>query len=259
MSGEQILRFILDHPGAIFGALIALGVLRAIIRGRGRLADLAEDQARRRAVAASMGLRTPSREWRDDLVTTVLASIADAPEKLGPFPRLLTQPRIQVQFEGDHAGMQATIALHKRWIDEDGDGTPSTLACFASPEIGVSAFELKPVPKPTTGELDGPLGSVERFLTRIGWLKPEVRIRFDRTFDQLYVLKSDFAVTIRDDFHARVLEFFETHPGWHVEGLKGRLLVWHEEIVVPADAMPTFLREAAALAQVFRRPLNQDL
>lgn len=83
---------------------------------------------------------------------------------------------------------------------------------------------------------------------------PDPAIEFPgRRFSQLYALQSTFAVRIHDAFQERALDFFERNPGWSVEGLNGRLLVYRDEVMEPEERMAAFVAEAAAVAAVFRR------
>jgi len=260
MSQAEALQLIEDHLWQVVVGVLVLLALLAVLRGRGKLDQLRDEQARQRAVGASLGLETPGRASRDDPVDHLWSSLAMGPEKLGPFPRFAGHERVQIQFEGERDGMKTTIALHTL----DSETTPpdrSTLACFASPDFQFSAFDLKPAVEPMGPLAEAIFDAVEKALIYVRWLsKPVPPIEFPgRTFNKTYTLDSDFTVSIRDDFDARVLAFFEKNPGWKVQGVKGRLLIWRERVTEPTERIPAFLSETAAVAQVFRRPLNQDL
>jgi hypothetical protein len=259
MTQAEALRLVEELLPRLLPWLIALGVCLLWMQHRRRWDRIRDEQSRQRQVAAGLGFTVPGRPSRDGAWDTMLASLAMGPEKLGPFPRFSPlHPRVQILFEGERDGMKAIIALHTL----DSETTPpnrSTLACFVSPEIQVSAFDLQPVLEPIPTALQPVFEAIDKALKRIGWLSNVPPIEFPgRSFNQLYTLTSDFAVTIRDDFHSRVLDFFERNPGWRVEGLRGRLLVWREQVVEEPERVPAFLEEAAAVAQVFRCPLRSD-
>jgi hypothetical protein len=257
MSQTEWVRFFEGHLTEGVVALLVLAVLVAIRNGRRNWERLREEQSRRHAVAASLGFSVPGS--RDAPLDRMFASLADAREKLGPFPRFSElHERVEVQFEGERRGMKTIVALHTL----DSETTPpnrSTLACFASPEIQVSEFELTPAEKPLSPEVEAVFNGIEKALKFVGWLNKVPPIQFPgRTFNQLYTLDSNFSVSIRDDFDEKVLDFFERSPGWRVQGLKGRLLVWREGVVVAPEGVAAFLSEAAEVAQVFRRPVRRD-
>ncbi len=170
MSQADALRLIEELLPKLLPWLVALALCLAWMQHRRKWDQIRDEQSRQRQVAGSLGFKVPGRPSRDGAWDTMWASLAMGPEKLGPFPRFSPlHPRVQILFEGERAGMRATIALHTL----DSETTPpnrSTLACFVSPEIQVSAFELAPASGPMPAPLEPIFNGIEKVLKRVGWL-----------------------------------------------------------------------------------------
>jgi len=245
---EKLLRY----SNEITIGFVALMVLAFVFKARGMQGRFQEQQAQRQAVAASLGFRAPGGGAKG-MLASMAAAIADGPERFGPFQRFAGYPRVQIELEGDRRGMKATVLLHTP--DTEEPRTTTTLVHFATPEIDVPAFRLERALEPFSPAVEAMLELAGRALKPLfGSGDPVIEFPDRPRFGQLYSLTSTFTVRIRDAFHGRVLDFFEKNPGWCVEGLNGRLLVCRNDVMEPPERVADFVSEAAAVAEVFRRP-----
>jgi hypothetical protein len=218
------------HSTAITIGLVLAFAARVVLKGRANLRRFTEAQAQRRAAAASLGFKAPGTEPHHSVLDGVLATLVDGTERFGRFPLFEGSPRVKLQFEGERQGFRLAVFSHRE-SSEYADEPATTCAFFAAPEIDVPEFRLRP----TGGPSD-----------------PEITFAERPRFGERYSLTSTFTVRIRDAFNAGALEFFEKNPGWTVEGANGRLLVYREDVEVKPEAIGDFVREAVAVAEVFR-------
>jgi hypothetical protein len=219
------------HSTAILAVLVLALVARAVIKGRANLRRFAQHQAERSAVARSLGLATPGP------ASALAAMLVDVPERFGRFPRFEGYPRARLLFEGDRDGFGLCVLAHRPTSEYGTDDPTTTCALFSSPEIDVPEFQLRPAAGKTI----------------FGTPDPEIAFPARPGFGELYTLTTTFTVRIHDAFQPRVLEFFAAHPGWTVEGAAGRLLVYRKDVEESDARMGGFLREATAVAELFRR------
>jgi len=245
---EKLLRY----SNEITIGFVALMVLAFVFKARGKMGRFQEQLAQRQAVAASLGFRAAG-VGAKGMLASMAATIADGPERLGPFQRFAGYPRVNIQLEGDRRGMKTTVLLHTP--DTEEPRTTTTLVHFASPEIDVPAFRLAKALAPFSPAVEAVLELAARALRPVfGSGDPVIEFPDRPRFGELYTLTSTFTVRIRDAFNERVLDFFEKNPGWSVEGLNGRLLVCRDGVMEPPERVAAFVSEAAAVAEVFRRP-----
>jgi hypothetical protein len=245
-----------NHSTAIIAALLLALVGRAAVKGRANLRRFAEHQAERRAVAASLGLAAPGTDVTRGPASALAAMVVDVPERFGRFPRFEGYPRARLLFEGERHGFGLCVLAH-RPTSEYGENDPTTTcALFSSPAIDVPEFQLRPAVGKLSPEVEAALDFVGKGFAKVfGAPDPEIAFPARPRFGELYTLTTTFTVRIHDAFQPRVLEFFEARPGWTVEGVAGRLLVYRRDVEESDARMGDFLREATAVAEVFRKPV----
>ena len=111
-------------------------------------------------------------------------------------------------------------------------------AAFRAPRLALPAFELRP----------------ENILHKVGGLFGYQDIDFDASpgFSSKYLLRGKDEPAVRGLFDAAVLNHFELHPGWRVEGQGEWLVVCREGRRVAAEDLRTFLDEAKTTFCAFR-------
>lgn len=78
---------LLDYSTEIGVGFVLVFVVVTVLKGRANIRRFREEQAQQQALAASLGLRAAGAEPAKSLFQGALASLADGPEKLGPFCR----------------------------------------------------------------------------------------------------------------------------------------------------------------------------
>ena len=247
-----------NHSTAITVGLVLLLLASVIRRGGANLRRFEELQAERRVAAANLGFKALGTEQVDSTLDAVFASVADGPQRFGRFPRFAMHPRVSLQFKGERHGLALTVFSHRTDFD-DQKAPHTTCAFFASPAIDVPEFQLKPSAGKFSPQVEAVLDFIGKGFAKfwamvLGPPDPEIQFPERPRFGELYTLTSTFTVRIRDAFPARVLDFFEKHPGWTVEGMNGKLLIYRDDVEEPPERIAGFVNEATAVAEVFRKP-----
>jgi hypothetical protein len=242
-----------NHSTAITTGLVLLAIAAMVVKARANLGRFEELEAQRRAAAASLGFKIPGSDRDRSALDRLIATIADGAEKFGRFPLFEGHPRVQLQLEGERRGLKVAVFTHKPMTDYEKEPT-TTCAFFGSADIDVPEFRLHPSAGKFSPEVEAALDFVGRGFAKVfGPSDPEIAFPERPRFGELYTLTSTFTVRIRDAFPHRVLEFFEKHPGWTVEGANGRLLVYRDGVEEPPERIGGFVSEATAVAEVFRK------
>lgn len=115
-----------------------------------------------------------------------------------------------------------------------------TVACVVSPRLRLPRFRLSP----------------RRLAEKIASLVGFRDVDFDSHphFSRLYFLNTEDEGAVRRLFQPSALNFFENHPGLHVEGRGDTLLVYRQGQTVPLDDLPQALRTAETVAGFFLAP-----
>jgi hypothetical protein len=242
-----------NHSTAITVVLVLLFLTAVIRRGGANLRRFEELQAERRVAAANLGFKALGTEQVDSTLDAIAASVADGPERFGRFPRFAMHPRVSLQFKGERHGLELTVFSHRTDFD-DRNAPHTTCAFFASPAIDVPEFHLKPSFGKYSPQVEAALDFIGKGFAKVfGPSDPEIHFPERPGFEERYTLTSTFTVRIRDAFPQRALEFFEAHPGWTVEGMNGKLLIYRNDVEEPPERIGGFVSEATAVAEVFRK------
>jgi len=158
-----------DRLPAIVGGLTILGLVVFLLRAPGNVRRFheyqAQQQARRQATAARLGLEATGADPTRSRWGQALDSVVDGTEKIGPFPRLAGQSKVRILFEGEKRRF-ATTVLVQRISRGDRPEIPdniTTMVCFASPALNLPAFSLRPAARmPALGE--AAIGAVAKVL-----------------------------------------------------------------------------------------------
>ena len=78
-------------------------------------------------------------------------------------------------------------------------------------------------------------------------------INFDSfpKFSSQYYLKGNEEEKIRNVFKTNILSYFENDPGWSVEGLETRLLIYREGSMISPEEIQEFYEQTHTIAQAF--------
>ncbi|MBK8502989.1 MAG: hypothetical protein IPL46_12695 [Saprospiraceae bacterium] len=107
-----------------------------------------------------------------------------------------------------------------------------------SKELGLPHFHLRP----------------EHFLDKIGsWFGME-DIDFDEysNFSKAYHLKGADEYMIRKTFSDRVIDYFTSEPGWHVEGLNYYLVIYRAKKLLHPTQLAAFEGKGHEVFQIFK-------
>jgi len=114
-----------------------------------------------------------------------------------------------------------------------------TIAALAYGKGGLPRFELRP----------------ENLFHRIGEVFGYQDIDFagHEGFSKSYLLRGPDEAPIRALFGLNLLQYFEAHPGWSVQGGGGWLAAWRQGQRVEPENLPAFLDETKLLLWAFPR------
>jgi len=256
VSPEEALWWAAAHGRTITHVLVlavvcAIALQLLLMRRRYR-----KHQARQLAISAGLGLRAFGHDPKRSLLQNAREAVVDATEEIGPFRRFRGRAIVRVLYSGERHSFQTTIFVHTLSSGDDPRDSSTTVACFVSPDLDLPPFDLSPaIRMPAVIEaLGAVVAKAIRPLT--GPTEPVVEFSGHPRFHELYSLRTGFAVSIRDVFAPSVLEFFERHPGWTIEALKGRILVCRENVAEPPERIADFLAEAEQVAHLLRKPAS---
>jgi hypothetical protein len=247
------------HGRMIVVALAIVVVCITVLQLRSARRRYRKHQAQQSAIAASLGFRARGFDARESFLRNARESIVDGADKIGPFRRFRGRAIVRVLFEGERNGLHTTIFVQtfpasmgetSSIYHED---QSTTIACFVSPDLDVPPFDLSPaLHAPAVIEAVGNMVA-KALRPLIGPVDPVVELPGRSRFHELYELRTGFAVSIRDVFTPNILDFFERKPGWSVEALKGRVLVFRENVKEPPERIAPFVAEAALIAEMLRK------
>jgi hypothetical protein len=190
---------------------------------------------------------------------SLLEALADGRSAIGPFRRLDGHERVRVVRDVEREGMRAVVFVHDLTPASDtAENTATTIACFSAADLDVTGFVLEPATPPldpisrVLGYLAVAALWVFRPLMASSPAYPAVEIPGRPLFSARYSLRSPSPRRIREIFAPAVLDFFEANPGWSVEGITGRVLVFRADVLEAPSRVDAFLGEAATVAARFR-------
>jgi hypothetical protein len=143
---------------------------------------------------------------------------------------------------GKPDGTEGLILCDYHYTTGDGKSTQThrqTVALLAYPRGGLPRFELRP----------------ESVIHRVGAIFGYQDIDFKESpgFSSRYLLRGTDETAVRGLFRTNLREYFETHPGWCVDGRGSWLAAYrHGVLVKPAD-IPAFIDAAKVLLWAFPR------
>lgn len=191
----------------------------------------------------------------------MLSSLADGRSAIGPFRRFDGHDRVRIERELDHEGMACIVFVHDVTpASETAANTATTIACFSSRDLDVTGFVLEPASRSL-----GPFELAFAWLAVIAlWIfrplmarsshYPQVEFPGRPEFASRYALRTPSPAAMLEILTPEALDFFEANPGWTVEGITGRLLVYRADVLEPPGRLAAFVREAGAVATRFRTP-----
>jgi hypothetical protein len=112
-----------------------------------------------------------------------------------------------------------------------------TVGCVVSPLLRLPRFRLSP---------ERPLGKIASALGL-----RDVDFASHPGFSRSYYLNTEDEAAVRRLFSTEVLNFFEGHPGWQVEGRGDTLIVYRFRSSVGAEELPGFAQSAEDVARAF--------
>lgn len=222
--------------------------------------------AQRRTTAARLSLEAAGADPIRPVWTQAPGSLTVGAENIGPFPRLMNEPRVRVLFEGERNRFAATVLVQRirRGEGPELEDNVTTMVCLASPQLNLPAFSLGPASRvpPLAEAALSAVARALRPLVRPG-APPEEEVGFDDpAFCGVYSVRASVASLseglasrdIRDVFTPEVRGFLRTRPDWSLEALNDRLLLFRDDVEEPPERIPVFLDEALAMAERFRSP-----
>jgi len=165
-----------------------------------------------------------------------------APQALGAFP-LMEHGRGREGrnvLAGTLAGRPATICDY-RYVVQSGKSShevKQTVVIFTDALAGLPDFELRP----------------ENIFHKLGAVFGYQDIDFDTNeeFSRQYLLRGRDEEAIRRAFNSSVLMLLWSEPGWCVQAVAGRLLVFRSGKVAEASQVPSFAADTLRIAGAFR-------
>jgi hypothetical protein len=94
----------------------------------------------------------------------------------------------------------------------------------------------------------------ENFFDKIGSAFGRKDINFDTApvFSKKYFLRGDDEAVVRSLFTARILDYYEQHPGLSTESDGARLIYYRTSKIVPPDKIQAFLQEGYDIFNLFK-------
>jgi hypothetical protein len=143
---------------------------------------------------------------------------------------------------GRPEGTDGLILCDYGYTTGDGKNTKTlrqTVALLAYARGGVPRFELRP----------------EGVLHRVGAIFGYQDIDFKESpgFSSSYLLRGTDEAAVRGLFRTNLREYFETHPGWCVDGRGSWLAAYRQDVLVKPADIPAFIDAAKVLLWAFPR------
>jgi hypothetical protein len=215
--------------------VIAAALLLAMVRvERRRLARHVEaGEATARKLGATYSYRAP-----DEL----LRGLEGFDLTFADGARLPRSVRDVLTFKADQLSEQVFLHEHRGTLPA-GTGAAGamthreTVAYVTSPSWALPRFRLSP---------ERPL---ERLVSVLGLR--DIDFASHPGFSGSYYLNSDNE-GVRRLFGSNALDYFESHPGWHVEGRGNALLIYRFGKAAALEELPEFLRAAREISGLFQ-------
>jgi hypothetical protein len=120
-----------------------------------------------------------------------------------------------------------------------GTGHRETVGCVVSKRLRLPRFRL------------GPERPIERIASTFG--ARDVDFESHPAFSRSYFLNTNDEAAVRGLFDSTVLDFFDKHPGLHVEGSADTLVIYQFNKSMSVNELPGFIETVRRTSDLFKR------
>jgi hypothetical protein len=120
-----------------------------------------------------------------------------------------------------------------------GTGHRETVGCLVSKRLRLPHFRLSP---------ERP---IEKIASTLG--ARDVDFESHPAFSRSYFLNTNDETAVRALFDSTVLDFFYSHPGFHVEGNADTLVIYQFNRSMSVNELPAFLETVRRMSDLFKR------